>query len=42
MEIKKLQCLGQQVYVLLDEDERIVDWTYLDNIERLTSRTDYN
>lgn len=38
MKIKQFSCYGQTVWVLLDEDERILDWAELNNIERLERR----
>lgn len=38
MKISKVSFIGHDVWILLDEDERILDWSYLDNIERLEKR----
>lgn len=38
MRISKLSFIGHDVWILLDDDGRILDWAYLDNIERLEKR----
>ncbi len=38
MQIKKLRTNGPAVYILLDEEDKVIDWAELDNIERLEAR----